>query len=76
MGGEDPTEVLVKWLVARVVSSFKCKPEQGDAFAANETNAGPIHQFFGDEECKRLLVYAGPDLTAVRARCVTSHGDR
>ena len=64
---KDPMEVLKGWLISRVVSSFKCKPEQGDALGNNETSLGAINQFFGDEECQRLLVYAAPDLTAVRA---------
>lgn len=68
----DPMEILSKWLVARVVSSFKCKPEQADAMAAAEASIGAINQFFGDEECQRLLVYAAPDLTAVRTRPRTS----
>lgn len=59
-------EILKNWLITRVVSSFKCKPEQGDALAANETSIAAINQFFADEECQRLLVYAAPDLTAVR----------
>ena len=64
--GGDPMEVLKGWLIARVVSSFKCKPEQGESMGNNEASVGAIMQFFGDEECQRLLVYAAPDLTAVR----------
>jgi|AntAceMinimDraft_1070359.scaffolds.fasta_scaffold42515_2 hypothetical protein len=57
---------LLKWLVSRVVSSFKCKPELGDALVTGELNLAAINVFFNDEECQRLLVYQAPDLTAVR----------
>ena len=59
----DPAEVLSAWFKARVVSSFKCKPEQADTMINNET-------------CQRLLVFASPDLTAVRATRTPGSGVR
>ena len=63
---EDPQDVLQRWLIARVVSSFKCKPEQGDALLAQEVSYGAINQFLTDVECPRLMIIASPDLVAVR----------
>ena len=63
---EDPQDVLQRWLIARVVSSFKCKPEQGDALLAQEVSYGAINQFLTDVECPRLMIIAAPDLVAVR----------
>ena len=59
-------EKLKAWLITRVVSSMKCKQEAADAMGSNEASAAAINQFFADEECQRVLVYAAPDLTAVR----------
>jgi hypothetical protein len=63
---------LMRWLTMRVVSSFKAKPEQGEAMGNNEASVAAINQFLGDEECQRLLVYAAPELTAVRCACIPS----
>ena len=63
----DPAEVLSAWFKARVVSSFKCKPEQADTMINNETSRVAIDTFFNNETCQRLLVFASPDLAAVRA---------
>ena len=63
---EDPQDVLQRWLIARVVSSFKCKTEQGDALLAQEVSYGAINQFLTDVECPRLMIIASPDLDAVR----------
>ena len=59
-------EKLKEWLITRVVSSLKCKQELADAMGTNEASMSAINQFFADEECQRVLVYATPDLTAVR----------
>eukprot|EP00227_Mantoniella_beaufortii_P011774 CAMPEP_0197579874 /NCGR_PEP_ID=MMETSP1326-20131121/3768_1 /TAXON_ID=1155430 /ORGANISM="Genus nov. species nov., Strain RCC2288" /LENGTH=4505 /DNA_ID=CAMNT_0043143449 /DNA_START=243 /DNA_END=13760 /DNA_ORIENTATION=+ len=60
----DPYETLLAWFSARVLTSFKCKPEAAEALIRSEANAAVIAQFFNDEECQRVLVYAAPDLTA------------
>ena len=72
----DPAEVLSAWFKARVVSSFKCKPEQADTMINNETSRVAIDTFFNNETCQRLLVFASPDLTAVRATRTPGSGVR
>ena len=62
----DPDDVLKDWFKARVVSSFKCKPEAADALVSNETSRAAVEQFLNNETCQRLLVFSNPDLTAVR----------
>jgi len=60
----DPDDVLKDWFKARVVSSFKCKPEAADALVSNETSRAAVEQFLNNETCQRLLVFSNPDLTA------------
>ena len=47
----DPADVLNAWFKARVVSSFKCKPEQADTMMNNETSRVAIDTFFNNETC-------------------------
>ena len=63
----DPDDILKDWFKARVVSSFKCKPEAADALVNNETSRVAVETFLNNETSQRLLVFSNPDLTAVRA---------
>jgi hypothetical protein len=63
----DPDDILKDWFKARVVSSFKCKPEAADALVNNESSRVAVETFLNSETCQRLLVFSNPDLMAVRA---------
>jgi hypothetical protein len=63
----DPDDILKDWFKARVVSSFKCKPEAADALVNNEASRVAVETFLNSETCQRLLVFSNPDLMAVRA---------
>ena len=63
----DPDDILKDWFKARVVSSFKCKPEAADALVNNEASRVAVETFLNNETSQRLLVFSNPDLTAVRA---------
>lgn len=63
----DPDDILKDWFKARVVSSFKCKPEAAEALVNNETSRVAVETFLNNETSQRLLVFSNPDLTAVRA---------
>jgi hypothetical protein len=63
----DPDDILKDWFKARVVSSFKCKPEAADALVNNEASRVAVETFLNNETSQRLLVFSNPDLMAVRA---------
>ena len=63
----DPDDILKDWFKARVVSSFKCKPEAADALVNNEDSRVAVETFLNNETSQRLLVFSNPDLMAVRA---------
>lgn len=68
----DPDDILKDWFKARVVSSFKCKPEAADALVNNEASRVAVETFLNSETCQRLLVFSNPDLMAVRAASLSA----
>jgi len=60
----DPDDILKDWFKARVVSSFKCKPEAADALVNNEASRVAVETFLNNETSQRLLVFSNPDLMA------------
>ena len=62
----DPDDILKDWFKARVVSSFKYKPEAADVLLTNDANRVAVETFLNNEQCQRLLVFSDPDLKAVR----------
>jgi hypothetical protein len=72
----DPDDILKDWFKARVVSSFKCKPEAADALVNNEASRVAVETFLNSETCQRLLVFSNPDLMAVRAASLSASVSR
>jgi hypothetical protein len=72
----DPDDILKDWFKARVVSSFKCKPEAADALVNNESSRVAVETFLNSETCQRLLVFSNPDLMAVRAASLSASVSR